>query len=300
MTIKKRIKNFAISIYEIYISRFLFYLNPRISPNIIFRHVFKRNINWSNPRNLQEKTLWLLFNKDTSLWTFCADKYKVREYVTTCGCEDSLVKLYGMWTNINQINFESLPERFILKSNNGCGTNLVVKNKDELNYDKTIKILNSWLKKPYGYNGSQLHYLKIEPCIIAEELLEQSDINSVALVDYKVWCFNGKAECIIVIFNRTKDKYSQIVYNLKWENISSKVYKNESCYSKSDIPKPKSFLKMIEYAERLSKKFPQVRVDFYDIKGKLYFGEMTFTAGYGDLSEEYYEYLGDKIKIGDV
>lgn len=293
---KKYLKNI---IYGYYYFRIIYAISPKWGANIIFKRFFNRNINWKNPKNLQEKTYWLLYNTPTKLWTDCADKYKVREYLKSRNCSDILVDLYGHWKNPNDIDFSSLPDKFVLKANNGCGSIIVVKDKSQLDKEDVRKQLKQWMKYPFGYNGSQKHYLEIEPCIIAEEYLEEQDVyaelSPASLVDYKIWCFNGIPECILVVFNRTKTNAEQAVYDINWNNISSKVFK--ASYYKPDLPKPKNLDKMLEYASVLSKNIPEVRIDLYNINGNIYFGEMTFTAGYGDLTDEYYDYLGSKVNI---
>ena len=281
-----------------YINKIVFNLSPKLSAEISFCRVFKRYIKWENPTNLIEKIFWLQFNSDTSLWTKYADKYLVRDYVTECGFEDAIPKLYGKCDNAKDIDFDKLPNSFVLKTNNGCGTNLIIKDKSTLNIKSTIRKLNKMISVPYGYSSAQMHYIRIKPCIIAEELLENSDTFSTSLVDYKIWCFHGVPECILIVFDRKDSNYLLSLYDLEWNNITKGNFDpNYHHCSYIDIPKPKSFEKMIEIATVLSKDIPQVRIDFYDIEGRAYFGEMTFTTGFGYFSKEYYEYLGSKIHL---
>lgn len=279
--------------------------NPKVEANRTYYSVFKKNINWDNPKNLIEKIYWLQFNTDTSLWTKCADKYLVRDYVKECGYENNLAKLYGKWDIIDDIDFLKLPRQFVLKANNGCGTVMIVRNKEDLNIKETKKKLKRWLNLPYGYNGAQLHYTKIKPYIIAEELLEnkKEDMlnNSNVLIDYKIWCINGEPDAIIVVYDRTETNYSLSAFDLDWNNISEFVLEtSQGTYGGIGIEKPKSLGKLIEMAEKLSEGIPQVRVDLYEVNGKPVFGEMTFTTGYGDESLEYFEYLGSKIDLSKI
>lgn len=284
-------------LYGHYFFRTLYAISPKMGASYIFRRFFHRGINWDNPKNLQEKTYWLLYNTDTSLWTRCADKYRVREFVKEKGCESLLTELYGHWDKVEEIDFSSLPEQFVLKANNGCHSVMVVKNKSNADLSRIKKELKTWFKYPYGYMGAQKHYLKIIPCIVAEQMLEEEGIykqlSPHSLVDYKIWCFSGRAECILVVFDRAPGFTQQAVYDLNWNNISSSVFATD--YYKGDLPKPENLPEMIRYAELLSSGIPEVRVDFYNIGGKIYFGEMTFTAGYGDLTDVYYDYLGGKV-----
>lgn len=291
---KKIKKSLALLLYKL-----LYWINPRYAADLMYYHAFHRHLDLINPKNLIEKQTWLQFNSDTSLWTLCADKYRVREYVKEKGLEHILTTLYGQWENVDEINFNTLPDKFVMKANNGCGTVLPIKDKSSIDVRRIKKTLKEWIKHPYGYVAAQFHYLPIKRCIIAEQLLEEEgymkDFSPHSLVDYKIWCFNGQPECILVVFDRAPGFTQQAVYDLEWNNISEKVF--SANYYKKPLEKPKNLDKMLEYARILSKDFLEVRTDFYNIDGKIYFGELTFTAGYGDLTLEYYEYLGSKFEL---
>lgn len=273
----------------------------RIIPNSIYKKTFGKNINWNNPKTLIEKIYWMQLYTDTSLWTLCADKYAVRQFVLDRGCGEALNTFYGKWDNATQINWDELPNSFVLKTNNACGQIVFVKDKNKLNIPQTINKLNNWLDAKYGYRDAQFHYTKIKPCIIAEKLLENVEEKSSPLIDYKVWCFNGKPESIVVVHSRTKNSLLITFFDLEWNNITKyAVSKSHKEYSNIDIPKPHSLSDMIKIAEKLSEGIPQVRVDFYEISGKAVFGEMTFTTGFGALSSDYYNYLGSKIDLSKI
>lgn len=282
-------------------TRYLLSTDIKAIPNQIFKKVFGRDINWENPTSLIEKIYWMQIYSDTSLWTRCSDKYLVRSYVIEKECEDVLNTLYGKWNNATDIDWNMLPESFVLKTNNSCGQVILVKDKKDLNIPQTIQKLNDWLNIKYGYRDAQLHYTKIKPCIIAEKLFENKIERGKSLVDYKIWCFNGVPECILVVYNRTNENYFLSSYDLKWKNISDKTFNLDNAhYSGTNISKPESFDQMIECAKKLSTGVPQVRIDFYDIDGKAIFGEMTFTTGFGYYKEEYYDYLGSMLDLKKV
>lgn len=157
----------------------------------------------------------------------------------------------------------------------------------------------NWMNTVYGSVDGQLHYTKIKPCIIAEKLFVNSEDVSHALVDYKIYCFHGVPECKIVVTNREKKKdYNLSLFDLEWNNISMKSFdRNSKHFKEVNVERPQSLDTMIEAAKKLSEGFPQVRVDFYDIEGKAVFGELTFTTGYPPFSEEYFNYLGNKIDL---
>lgn len=264
-----------------------------------YRRIMGRRMDLKNPKNLIEKIVWMQFHTDTSLWTHCADKYCVRDFVKSKGLESILTKLYGKWDNADEVDFDKLPNSFVLKTNNSCGQNLIVRDKSKLDIEETRTKLNSWLKQSYGYHNAQLHYTRIKPCIIAEELLIDTSLKpGENLTDYKVWCFNGKPESILVISGRNGSNYNMVFYNTKWNNISNKALNHKtSHFSNIKIDKPNKLDDILKYASILSDGFPEVRVDFYYINDKIYFGEMTFTAGYGNYSDEYYNYLGSKVDL---
>lgn len=292
--------------YLYYKYKYLYERNPKAAADSVYYKTFAKHIDWDNPKDLNEKIHWMLIHTDTSLWTLCADKYRVREYVRKKGCGDLLVELYGMWNTPEEIDFDKLPEKFVLKANNGCGTVKLITDKRSINQKKLIHDMERWLKRPFGYMSAQSHYLCIKPCIIAEELLEESEkmkrISPSSLIDYKVWCINGVPECILVILGREGKHYFRQVFNTKWEKMPD-VLAEETHHSLNtdiEIPKPSCLDQMLECSKRLSADFPEVRVDFYVIGNRLYFGELTFTAGMGSLSYDYYLELGEKIDLSQI
>lgn len=288
--------------YLYYKFKHLYEKDPALAADALYYKIYRRHMNLKNPKNLNEKITWLSLNTDTSLWTLCADKYRMRSYVEEKGFGDYLPKLYGHWDNPDDIDFDALPNQFVLKANNGCGTVMIVRDKSTLNFTKTKKTLKKWLKHPYGYMGAQKHYLSIKPCIIAEELLRQDALehrfSPISMADYKVWCFKGKPECVLMVYNRTSEKYSLDLYDLNWNKIEDKLNLNGHYnYSKNIIPKPACLKDMLKMASVLSEPFEEVRVDFYIINSMPVVGELTFTTGYGYFTDEYYKYLGTKIQL---
>ncbi len=288
----------------------MFYLvkrNPRITANKAYKSTFKKNINWNSPKDLIEKIYWLQLFTDTTLWTQCADKYRVREFVKSKGLEELLPELYGHWDNAEDIEFSKLPDSFVLKTTNGCGQVLIVKNKRELNIPDTKYLFNDWMKLKYGFKDAQIHYSRIKPCIIAEEYLTTKNQKSnTSLIDYKVWCFHGKPEYILVVYDRSlkgmesenSNGYSLAAFDLEWNEISDKVFnKDNKHYGNNRIERPSRLSDMLKYAEMLSENFIEVRVDFYETDGRLSLGELTFSTGYGYHTKEFYEYLGSKIDL---
>lgn len=277
--------------------------DPRELANIDFRKVFHRDINWDNPKNLIEKIFWLQLFTDTTLWSICADKFRIREYANAKGIENLLPKLYGHWNNSKDIDFDNLPQSFVLKTTNGCGQVLLVPDKSKLNIKKTRELLDRWMLLRYGFSNAQIHYTRIQPCIIAEELLANSDNEEKGMVDYKVWCLNGKVEYILCVYDRIilgeNSGYHLSAYDRNWNDISKKTLKEEKQGGQT-IARPKHLDDMLKYAEEISKDFVEVRVDFYDTPNRIYLGELTFTSGYGYHKEGFYDYLGSKIDLSNV
>lgn len=263
---------------------------------------FRKRVNLKEPTDLNEKILYLKLFSDTSLWTKYADKYKVRDYVKQCGLEEYLVKLYGVWYSSKDFKLNELPQSFILKANNGDGksSNLIVKDKNEFNEAQLRKTINSWLKqKNIGALGAEPQYKDMTPCVIAEELLP-IDNEAKSILDYKIWCFNGKPYYIWVCSDRDKNGTNVMTYDLDWNpHPEFSIFDNR--YRKGEIiPKPKNLDKMLEIAKILSKPFPQVRLDLYNINGNIYFGETTFTS-LGDMMDfytpEFLLEMGNKVDL---
>lgn len=270
--------------------------------SINYKMVSGKYINWKDPKDLNEKINWLKFYSDTSMWPIFADKYAVRGYIKSMGLGDTLNELYGVWDNPNDIDFSSLPNSFVLKSNNGCATVLLVKNKANLNIPKTKNILNNWLKKKYGYDTAEPHYLKIKPLIIAEKLLHEGNRQDVLLTDYKVHCINGQVAFILVCYDRKiggEAKYE--VMTPEWEVISGAII--DKYRGNHIIPKPKLLDKLVEYSELLSNGHPQMRVDWYIVDNQIYFGEITMTSAGGydaSYTQSFLDRMGELISLTDT
>ena len=278
----------------------------RTSPKDYISDVFKtmgRTMNWDNPQTLDEKIQWLKFNSDTSQWALLSDKYRVREYVRQCGLEDLLVPLIAKWDKVRDIDWVKLPSAFIMKTNHGSADAMLCMDKTNINISAWKYHFILALYRKYGINNCEFHYSKIKPCIIAEELLDatKQSIASSSLIDYKVWCINGLPQCIWTYHDRTDKQVQVMMYDTQWNACPDKCTNSPHCnIAKVLLPKPKSLSKMLEAARILSNGFPVVRVDFYEVDNKLYFGEMTFTASGGfhtSHSKEFQEEMGKLIDL---
>lgn len=253
---------------------------------------------FEHPRDLNEVINYLKFYTDTSAWAGWTDKYAVREKLREAGFGDNLVQLYGHWTDTAHIDWDSLPEKFVMKSNNGSGDVRIVRKKSDTDLTQLASYFAKMLHRTYGRLEGEPHYRLISPCIIAEELLDSSTQpnGSSSLVDYKIWCINGSPEYIWTCHDRTGYHAKVGVYDTEW-NYHPEHSIFTSHYVESDrlLEKPTCLDRMLEMAAKLSTGFPVVRVDLYEVNGKVYFGEMTFTSqgGYMDyFTDDFLHELG--------
>lgn len=277
------------------------YTNQKALANELYKSNFGVGVNWSNPSDINEKINYMKFYTDTSEWTMLADKYRVREFIIERVGSEYLIPLLGVWEKVEDIDYSKLPDSFVLKTNNGAGSVLVIKDKKTLDVIKTEKKLKRYLKTNFGRIHAEPHYSKIEPCIIAEELLTEVSEVSDSLVDYKIWCFNGKPFGTWCCFNRKGFHADTEWYDLDW-NFRPEWSRFTASYRNGGgiVPKPKNYDEMLTIASRLSQGFPEVQIDLYNIDGKIYFGEMTFTCAGGHInfySKEILEELGRRTDL---
>lgn len=260
----------------------------------MYKQRIGHDLDWDNLNTYTEKMQWEKIYDKNPLKPLLADKYRVREWIKEKIGEEYLIPLLGAWNRFDEIDFDRLPKRFVMKTNHGTGTNYIVKDKSVLNRKMAKCMFDDWLATDYGFLSFERHYSEICPKIIVEKYMETEYGE---LQDYKFLCFDGKPYYCWVDMGRYSE-HTRNVYDLEWRLQPWKqerygVYKNK-------IPKPKNFDKMIELAAILSERFSHVRVDLYNIDGKIYFGEMTFTNGSGFdriIPEKYDRMLGDLWKI---
>ena len=232
-------------------------------------------LNWDNLQTYTEKMQWAKLYDKNPLKATLTDKYLVREWVEKTIGGEYLIPLLGVWDNFEDIDFSELPDRFVLKTNHGSGTNLIVKDKSKLNLKRVKRMFDDWMKIDYAYNSNfEMHYTDIKPKIIAEKYMETS---TGELPDYKFLCFGGKPYYCWVDCGRFTN-HTRNVYDLDW-----KLQSWSQCHPINEviIEKPAKFETMVMLAQKLSEGLSHVRVDFYNIDGNIYFGEMTFTNASG-------------------
>lgn len=255
--------------------------------------------NIDNPVGLNEKMQWMREHYHDPLMTKCVDKYTFKEYIREKIGEEYVVPLYGVWTNVNDIDFDLLPDTFIIKSTWGWGDlqNIIVKDKQYLNQARAKAMLSNWMMpwNNYYYQSFEWDSKDIPPRILAEELLVPKNGE---IVDYKLYCYNGKCQHFLVCKDRkTKTKY--INYDLDFNCI--KLSPN-STVVKEKFEDVELFEKLKGLAEKLAEPFPLVRVDFYYIDGKIYVGELTFSpgGGFNTYYEEWDKILGEKLVLPEA
>lgn len=253
-----------------------------------------RELNLENPKTFNEKIQWLKLYDNSPLKTKLADKYLVREWINENLGEEYLIPLLGVYDSFDEIDFDKLPDKFVLKANHGCAWNIIVKDKQKFDKKKAKKKFDKWMKRNYALKaGFEMQYKDIPPKIVAEAFIQDSKGE---LNDYKVLCFNGEPKFIWIDQGRFSNR-TENIYDTKW-NLQPFLLTYEN--SKEEVPPPKNLETMIEFARKLSKDFALVRVDFYNVDGKIYFGEMTFTSASGvDVFKpaEYDLKLGEMLEL---
>jgi len=245
--------------------------------------------NLEKPRTFDEKLLWLMLYWRHPLKARCADKYAVRGYVEQNGLPDILTPLIGVYESTEEIQLSALPNQFALKCTHGCGFNILCKAKDAFDWENARRRLKQWMSIDIGKVNGEIHYSEIKPRIVCEYYL-RGEGESVPN-DYKMFCFGGKVHCTMTCTGRYSSEGAQFdFYDIGWKN--KLPYSKTSLVANRNIPAPKCYARMVEAAKVLSKPFPFVRIDFYDIDGKAVLGEMTFTPNgcvdtdYTDLAQE--------------
>ena len=236
-----------------------------------FRIVMGHPLNLINPQTLNEKLQWLklFYFPNDNLATTCSDKYSVREFVINNGMEEYLNDLYGVWDNADDIDWDSLPEKFVLKCTHGCGYNILCDDKSKLDVHSTAKQLNAWLREDFSLFNAEPHYRSIARKIICEKHLGNE------IVDYKYFCFNGKVE-FMYIANGFIDESKGVITMFGGDG-------KRVPYRRTDYPEfdgatlPVGFEKMKKLSEKISEHFPFVRVDWFEVDGRIYFSELTFS-----------------------
>jgi hypothetical protein len=248
-----------------------------------------------NPKEFMEKTLWLKLNLYTERYGKYADKFEVRTYVEDKIGKKYLNDIYGVFDSVSDINFDTLPNQFVLKGTHGSGYNIIVKDKKKLNLDITKRKLKQFLAENYYHKFREKIYKDLKPRILVEKYI--SELDSDSLIDYKFHCFNGKSKYVFV----QKDKSENLrkcFYDMSWNKVLPELY--IASFYKADFKKPDNFDEMIQIAEKLAEGFIFLRVDLYSVGNKIIFGELTFFSNGGIVRssiERFNKEFGDLIQL---
>lgn len=262
-----------------------------------YRLVMGKKLNLNDPQTFNEKLQWLKIYNRNPLYITLVDKYEVREYIKKNLGEEYLIPLLGVYDKVEDINFEKLPNKFVIKCNHDSGGVIVCKDKNNFNFESAKRKITKSLKRNYYYSGREWPYKNVKPKIIIEQYIE--DKNGF-LPDYKFYCFNGKCDYVMVCTERETGNPKFYYFNEEW-NLAKEM-SNDGMKTKESFkcPKPKNINNMFSIARNLSKKFPFIRVDLYNIDGKIYFGEFTFfpSSGFDNKrTERAQKYLNKMLKL---
>ena len=255
-------------------------ISPKLSVKFWYRLYLKKPLDLEHPKTLDEKIQWmkLYYYKDNPLVYQCADKFRVRDYVKNCGLEHILNDLIATYHSANEINWDVLPQKFVLKWNFSNGGNIICSDKSKLDRKQAIKELNRFQKIKPHLKYAEPQY-DVEKVLLCEKFIETQ--NGEAPVDYKFYCFNGEAKYVLCCYGRSIDHRPAFYFFDKDWQLQRFNKMGKEAPEGFTMPKPEGMDALFHYAEILSKPFPFVRADFYLENGKAYFGELTFTPGGG-------------------
>ena len=263
---------------------------------LVFRARMGKKLDLKAPKTFNEKLQWIKLYDRKPEYKIMVDKLRVRDYIKEKIGEEYLIPLLGTWEKAEDIDFEKLPDKFVLKCNHDSGSVIICKDKEKFDRQKAIEKLKKHLKKGTFYHGREWPYKGIKPCVIAEQYMVDED-NPADLPDYKVMCFGGEPKFIELHLGRFSENHTQDFYDVDWNKteIDQDGYKSEEV-----TEKPKQLPEILELSKKLSQGIRHLRVDWYIINQKVYFGELTFFDGSGFspfVNEKDDLYLGSFIKI---
>lgn len=248
-----------------------------------YYNVFHRPIDLKNPQTFNEKLQWLKLYDRNPEYTTMVDKYAVKQYVADKIGEEYIIPTLGVWNHFDEIDFKKLPNQFVLKCTHDSGGLVICKDKSKLDFKAAKQKIEESLKHNYYLSGREWPYKDVKPRIIAEKYMIDTNIND--LPDYKIHCFNGAAKFILVCSERFSENGTREDFlDINWNKLPFK--RPHLNGSEKILKKPLGFNKILEFSTKLSKNIPFIRCDFYEINGRIYFGELTFFPASGfDLFE---------------
>ena len=252
---------------------FLNWMPDKMYLKILFRLRYGRPLNLDEPKTFNEKLQWLKLYNRNPLYTKLVDKYEVRQYISEKLGEEYLFPLVGgPWDSAEDIDFDALPERFVLKPTHDSGSYIICTDKSKLDIAAAKAKLAKSLQRNYYWSGREWPYKNVKPRIIAEQYMEDG---SGELRDYKIYCSNGSPKFLLIVTDR-QHKDEPTKFTFFDPDFNKLPFEQSGPNDHRDIPKPANFDQMLRIAALLSENMPHVRVDLYDVHGKIYFGELTF------------------------
>ena len=282
--------------------RFLDFISDEIYLKISYFLLMGKCLNLYIPTTLNQKINWLKVNDRKNEYIDMVDKYNAKEYVANVIGSDYIIPTLGVWNNVDEIDFDRLPNKFVLKCTHDCGSTIVCKDKSKVSKGFVKNKLDKCLKRNYFWMGREWIYKNIEPRIIAEQYMEDTETKD--LRDYKFYCFKDVVDCVLVCVGRESGNTKFYFFDKEW-NLKRYNKRGKEAPDGFTLPKPENMDEMFEIAKKLSvaSGAPFLRVDLYNVNGKIYFGELTFYPDCGmdrNRLPETDEYFGSLVDLSNV
>lgn len=299
VTIRKLFRYLYDSDYRFLINSYRFGMYKEMSDEAYLKRTFKACLGYvpdlENPRTFNEKLQWLKLHDRKDIYTTMVDKYEAKKYVGHVIGEKYVIPTLGVWDHFDDIDFSKLPMSFVLKCTHDSGSVVLVRDKNHWDKDAAKKLLERGLSRNYYWSGREWPYKNVKPRILAEEMVDMNP------VDYKWICLKGEPEVLCMCMDRQKGDLTFNYYDMNFNLLPFEwVHPN---IKTGGVKRPENFDEMKKLAQKLSKGIPEVRVDFYDINGQVYFGELTFyhQSGFAPFSPEEWDLkLGQLLDLTDI
>lgn len=295
--------------YSLHPSRFIIFfasrnilkLKDETYLKILFKLSMKQDLDLKNPKTFNEKLQWLKLYDRKEIYTTMVDKYEVKEYVSKKIGSEYIIPTLGIFANFDEIDFEQLPNQFVIKCTHDSGGLVVCKEKRDFETTSAKKKIQKCLKHNFYYLAREWPYKNVKPRIIIEEYMFDEN-QRLGLIDYKFYCFSGEPKFLYVSEGLENHQTAKINF-LNLDYTLAPFQRDDFISFQNIPPKPKNYDKMIEIARKLSHGIPFLRVDLYEINGKIYFSELTFTPCGGLMKfqpSKYDKIMGDMIAIENI
>lgn len=298
MNYLKRIQNNPWSIFwKLNYTKIQRILPDKVFLRIMYRARLGTHLDLRNPQTFNEKLQWLKLYDRNPHYTQMVDKYEAKKIIEATAGSQYVIPTYGIWNSFSEIDFNKLPNEFVLKTTHDAGRVIICRDKNELNKQDAEKKLDEGLKTNFFWQGREWPYKNVKPRIIAEKLLKED--GSTELMDYKIMCFSGKAYCCFVCTGRgSKEGLRVTFFDRDWKRLP---FERHYPCDANEIQRPRGYQTMISLAEKISKNIAFLRVDFYEVNNEIYVGELTFYPGNGfeEFTPPDWDYkLGELIDLG--